>query len=967
MGRLFLSQSFQELAKCLADALASDGSSLLQKRWILVPNAPIKQWLSLQLGAQNIFTGCKICSLEEALFPEGSPCPTHLEMVCLIYNELQNEPALTQFLQASPKKKLELAEHLATLFSTYGIHGKSLLGRKGDWQLTLFEKLFTQGSFRLPVQIFPSLSQKIEDPVHCFGFDSLPEIYWESLHCLAHLNVYLFSPCLHFWEDVSTSWEKRKLIRFWGKKGVSLGVKRELENYLSEAPPLLANWGKLGRETLKTLDRFSFEVFEAYEQADLKQNTLLHSLQKEIVFFEQRDRLSTPADESIEILLTGSSKMNEVVALKEEILRLASQHQIPFSEIAVLAPDIRPYAPLIEFLFSDEKSEVPYRIFGVDAGLQSSFYQGLNHICNLVDGVWTSEEIIALIETGSVYRRQKWKKGQIDQFTDWVREIFLSTSWKKGIEEKIYRLATLLPHPHQTGTSLADLEQLGELLFFLQSLEDDLAPLKSAAYSLGQWAEQWELLASKYLFFNAEEEFDVSAWNTFHRQLLYLRKGDLRMGGLSFPFEVIQSSMQQSSSGAIHATHLHAVRIGSIEPGAILPAKALFLIGMDEENFPRKRARSSLNLLKNEPLFIPDSPDIDRYLFLQILFAAQDFLKMSYGHLSPDEGKPVGPSLLVEELLKMAPIPCHVASKKTEALQIPVRFSIRSPNPPPFERERTLSLSDLLLFARHPWRYYLKKIEGIYLSQQLDPSFPMQRSPLLRSSIRWPLETLLDTQLDLPAAGMFREAFSLDLRERIDDWKEKYKSWETSIVSLSFLETAQEKRQTQGRIECPPLEFDMEDGSSVFLTGEISDALEEGALHFGPDAIGSLLKVWPEVLATSVALGTSQIYFLKNGKVKSIENPKKSLQSFISYYLRCMETISPLLPDWADSLLRKGAESFDGKTEYEDPIVEWLAPRLDMPPPDVLFTEWSWLKEVFHDLIALYPVRAKGGVVHEEV
>jgi exonuclease V gamma subunit len=521
----------------------------------------------------------------------------------------------------------------------------------------------------------------------------------------------------------------------------------------------------------------------------------------------------------------------------------------------------------------------------------------------------------------------------------------------------IYLLATLFPGPVQKGILLSDADQIEEFLSFLQSLEADLAPMRVDACSLGIWAQRFEALASKYLTHDPEDEADVAAWKSFQGRILALRKADARLGEISYPFEVIDPFINRSCSGPFHGSHLHAVRIGSIEPGTILPARALFLIGMDEEAYPRKRIRSSLDLLKNESVYVPEKPDIDRYLFLQILFAARDFLRISYGHLSPDEGKPVGPSLLVQELLNAAPHDLsRVVMKKTRHEPMPLRFSLRCPQKSSLEAERIISLSDLAAFARHPWKHYLQRVEGIYVENRTERTFALQRSPLLRASLKWPLESLLRAAPDLPPT-LFKEAFLIDLEERATDWGNKKREWGDSLFSLSFLESAETMRRTKDRTEFPPLEIELDEGSRVLLIGEVNHVMEQGVLHLGDDSLPALLKAWPELLAASIALGTSRIYFLKNGKVKTITDPKKSIKSFISYYLRCTNSLSPLVPDWADSLLRRGFESFDTKTEYEDPVVDWLLPRLEVPSPELLFKEWEWLREVFADLIALYPRR----------
>ena len=152
----------------------------------------------------------------------------------------------------------------------------------------------------------------------------------------------------------------------------------------------------------------------------------------------------------------------------------------------------------------------------------------------------------------------------------------------------------------------------------------------------------------------------------------------------------------------------------------------------------------------------------------------------------------------------------------------------------------------------------------------------------------------------------------------------------------------------------------------VRIIGEVAYAMEQGALHCGADRLSAVLKVWPELLAASVALGTSHIHFLKNGKIKTIGHPKESLKAFLQYYLRSNGGLSPLLPDWAETFLRKGPEGFESHIVHEDPFTQWLVPRLHLPSSQQLHEEWGWLKSVFADLIALYPTRTKKGT-HEAI
>lgn len=951
MVKLYLSQSLDALAKYLSDELASDRNNPLQKRWILVPG-PLRQWLSIQLAVHGqVLAGCKFATIEEALFPDGILVPTSSEMLCLIHRALREvrSSEIVQFLEEEPKRKLDLAQHLGTLFFSYGLHDRELFGKKGDWQSELLQNLFVRGLFRLPVQFLPSEGRRISDPVHCFGYDYLPDVYWKTLSRFSQLHVYSFSPCIHFWEDVRTEREKRSLFQ-----KASLKVRDQLEQYLDEAPPFLANWGKLGRETLKSID--SFETEEVYASLPEKPS-LLHSIQREVLLFEKRE--AAAPDSSIQIFQTGSSALGELEVVRKEILRLGVE--IPFADMAVLAPDIQPYVPLIEFVFSD----IPYRISDVDIGSQSSFYQGILRLAALAKANWSAEEIIELMETPAFYRKLGWDRKKIEKFSEWAAEIFqFSGDWEKGFEKMVLRLAALSPEPFMSGIPMGDSDLLEELLFLFQQIRADLGSMQTANLKLSDWAKRWEEVAEKYLKHDPEDECDAAAVDAFRRQLLEMRKADVRLEEAPFPFDLVDRLLRRPCQGSIHGSHLHAVRCGSLEPGSVQPAKAIFLIGMDEEHFPRKKIGSSLDLLKAG--YIPDKPDVDRYLFLQALFAADEYLRISYGHLSKDEGKAVAPSLMVQEL--MSSLGEEISSKiivessiGSAEQEIEARFSIRSPEKIAGELPRVVSLADLSLFARHPWKYHLQKVLGIYLEDRRARSFNMQRAPILRASLKWPIDqvfTAMDQELP---PGIIGEAFRIDAEDRAEEWKHTWKDWGGDLYSLSFLETAREKSVvSKDRIEFPAIEVDMGNGSRVAIVGEVKQAMGDSALSYGDDSIGNFLKSWPETLAAMMALKSNQVRFLKNGRVKEIADPAKSMRSFLEYYFRCRTILSPLMPDWADALLKKEAADFDTKTEYDDFAVEWILARLEMPPAEALFSDWRWLRDVFSELIAVSSGRGGG-------
>ncbi len=970
---LVLSQKLDCLAKSLAKDIALSQDALLQKKWILVPSSSLKEWLVCQLAFHLPgFIGYRIASLEE--FTKSfldSSFPTETQMVSSVYNVLE--------------KRVDLSFSFSSLFFEYG---KYLLLEDQDFQIQCLNQIVQEEGFRFLKDVW--MGDTYENaPIYCFGFDFLPPLAWSFLIRHGSVFFYAFSPCMEYWGDVSSDRERRALSRFWERKKASLATWGTLENAFLKEPPLLANLGKLGRETNKILDEFDFTVKEEYELSE--KTTLLSRMQKDILSFETSPLF---VDDSISICKVGSSLLREVENLYQEILFFHLEKKIPFSQMTILAPNIEPYIPLIESLFSHSNPSIPYRLIHVPE--RSSFRLGLEKLLSLAKK-WSLDVLISLFENKSFSSSQRWDDQTKEKMVLFLKEIFsLSSDWKEGIFLFLEESLTLVSGKKTGGISLSEIESFEEFSSLLRSLYEDLQKLLEPKNWM-DFACFFEELQKKYL--SVDEEEDSRSFSSFLETLQEFKEAFFSLKRQEkYPFDIALKLLQKPLFGSIQAGHLHAIRIGSIEEGNVVPSDVLFLIGMDEESFPRKSFCPSMNLLngrleaqshpfrggvaelsdqfaaknlppmtgaknlslskgeffKKEPVYVPDSYDVDRYLFLKAFMNVSSYLRMSYRHLSLEDGSEVSASLVVQDLLQMLPFSiCRtLPSEKEEKLDAPCCFCLKAPVDTKLTQDMTLSLSDLVFFARHPWRYYLEKVERLFLKRRFSPSFMMKRSSLLRSSLDASIDVVLEETID-ESLGLFKEAFSLDAKEKYLEREGFLREWGQEIQAISFLETAGFPKKTGSFLEIPPIEWEV-DGYKIRIVGDIPYALQEGALYLGDDKLPSLLKSWPEILATLVGLQKTNLYFLKTKKVKSIEDPLESLKKFTMYYLRTCTQLSPLISDWADVLLRNG-ESFP--EEIEDIHVNWVLERLELPSMISLKKDWEWLSDVFSGLISLYPSR----------
>lgn len=956
MSKLFLSHRLELLAEKLGKEIFEDGCGFFATRIVIVPNSSLKQWIMIQIaqGAQEKgVAGCKAMTLQEALKVFASPSG-FIEIYCSLYQELANSQRseIRSYLNRSERRIVEFASHLAELCIRYGNFCPSLFEpdpTSEDWQRQLIQTLFVSGKLSLPVQMSPVSFATF----HCFGFDYLPSVIWKLFNFRA---IYLFSPCAHFWEDLCTDRERKRLDRFWKEQGASDRGREELDAYLKNAPSLLANWGRAGRETLKILDTIVEDTEEDYTLQKCSDSTLTR-LQERLLSFEVNITHRYSEDSSIQLSKTGSSLLREIEHLRTSILRLANEEGVLFSEIAVFAPDIQPYVPLIQFAFSD----IPYRISGLEIGSKSFFYQGMHRFFEL-DLDFDSEDLMALFENPSFSKARGWDPDLLEEIREWLSQ------GKKSETDFLDQFIYLFPEEKKRISSSSS-KALEQFILIHQSLRSDLAFLKKAR-SLADWSRLLLELVQKYFSVDLLDEADASAWGFFKQSMSELEKADPE--GKLFPFDPIQALLKRPiPGGQLRSTHLHAIRFGTIAEGVLTPVRALFLIGMDEESFPRRSFSSSLDLLKFEKIYPFESFDRDRYLFLQALFSAREFLHFSYGHLSSD-GNPVNPCSLIEELIRNIDAPLQenkvslplIDVSKTPFFDWPER-PVQIQN----KEERSISLSDLSSLARHPWEFYLKKRFGIRFEIPENSSFSAQKSKILRAHLQSPLRNFLS---EFPS-GICGEAMKIDVEEIFKEWSDSMQSWDIAIEPASFRMSCHQKMKNESGWVFPSLEVALSTFQQVKLVGDVKTFSSKGFIHAGNDNLEGLLRVWPECLAALIASGKQEIYCLKSGKIKTVDRPDRALKAFVSYYFLSQSAPSPLLADWADTLLRKGVGEWEKKIKdklmgkgvrFEDPVWNWVIGRVNLPQPSLWYEMWdSILQEVFSELTALYPLRGKHAAV----
>lgn len=913
-AELFLSQSTGKLFDLLFEEI--EKKDPFQMQTILVPHLELKTSIFLEIAKRKkAAIGLSVQTVTDYLGCK----PSYLEMLSSIYQGV--------FPSKGQKKALFLAKELAPVFLRYLEEGFT---PKDPWQKKLFSSIA-----KTPLKA-------AKDPLICFCIDSLSPYLWQALFQAPSLSIYLFSPCMQFWQDLCSDREKRKIFR-----STKDSLLTEMLPYLEEGPSILANWGRLGRKTLETLDAFPTTIKEAYEPKPSQ--SALTKIQSDLLRFEKGGKKRP--DASIEIIECAGSEKEEIEAVKETILK----EKIPFSSVALYAASLEPYIPFIQYGFG---GEIPYRITHLDLSYSSGLKRGLKNLLSLEEKRWEKGAVFDLLKTPCFRKKCGWSEEDVARIEKWIeraevtwgldqnmRSSYVKShmglldakekgSWERGFKNLMEEIIF-----YKGYTPSIDLELFSEFLFCFESL-------KNLGLQKERTVAEWALFLRDLLdrFFSLEEKNEADGtYEAFLESLI----AQMEKASGVFPLSVIMELIDAKTMGSIQGSFLHGVHFSPFK-SPIFEKDVIFLLGMDEEGFPRKTPSSPLDLLGPKPY-----GDRDRYALLEALFAARKKLVITYQNRFREEGRKKQLSSLFSELEELFEGTIRRSFSHREKVTLPkTLFWPLFERKEPTEKKCTIAIEDLTLLASHPWKFYLQKRLGIFLHKEIDVSFALEKKKALRR------ELFAKTGVSKNAFPRIFSALSHEGSLEAKDLQKQMELWGISPVEIELKESLLEKEEA---FFFPALTIHL-DGSEVRIVGKSQMASEKGALYFGPHKIESFIKNWPEALVVSCALKTEEIWMVKEGKRLSIKDPMDALHRFVRYYFASLSSPSPLLTPWIDSFLRKGKEHFIKEEKksfpFEDPVYDWVTMRAEKPSLESLYESWHpFLQEMFSPLVELFPKR----------
>jgi len=549
----------------------------------------------------------------------------------------------------------------------------------------------------------PALSERphaLPRRIIVFGISTLPEQALEALHALSgHCQILFFvhNPCRFYWADIMEDFELLKVEQrphFIHNEDTH---KTRPESSYRTVNPLLASWGKQGRDYIGLL--YGYDHPEAYgtyfEEIDLFDDfapkdmdaPLLSRVQQAILDLtplpethEKKPTIS-PNDRSITFQM-AHSRQREVEILQDQLLDLFKRNpNLTPKDIIVMAPDIDVYTPHIESVFGNLPQQDPRFVpFGIAdrpnrAGLP--MLRAFEKLLHLPSSRMAQSDFLDLLQVPALRHRFNLGENDLPKLRMWIdgagirwglhaaqrtafdlpRSIDQNT-WASGFRRMFLGYAVGAGEPWRNIEPYGEIggleaELIGPLHLIFNRLEKHWQALKEPGTPQVWYDRILMLLNDFFLPTNSNDQLirrlleDITAtW-----------RKDCVDAGLEEPLTLV--IVRDALLGALKDQNMSQrflvgmVNFCTLMPMRAIPFKVVCLLGMNDGEYPRSMPTMDFDLMATPGLYRPGDRsrrEDDRYLFLEALLSAREKLHISYVARNVHDNSERMPSVLVSQL-----------------------------------------------------------------------------------------------------------------------------------------------------------------------------------------------------------------------------------------------------------------------------------------------------------------------------
>ncbi len=531
-----------------------------------------------------------------------------------------------------------------------------------------------------------------------FGISSLPAQMVEALAAISRFSQVMLcvhNPCQYHWADIV---EDKQLLRHeYRRQGRKAGFPEVLsvEQLHQFAHPLLAAWGKQGRDYISLLDQH--DELDSY-QAQFKSHgqrvdifeegqtqTLLQQLHNDILHLRPlaETQATWPAlnveDQSLRFHIAHSAQ-REVEILHDQLLaHFNADPSLKPRDIIVMVPNIDSYAASIQAVFGqyarDDLRYIPFTLADQAERSSEPLLIALDHLLALPQSRLTVTDIMSLLDVPALRARfaidethlpilQRWLTGagvrwglsaeHRENFS--VPQGLSQNTWDFGLQRMLLgyamgdsdAFAGIQPYDEVGGLDAALIGPFMQFLDALQALHQQL----STQHNYSDWRE---------VFFALLEQFFLVEDDAQYLLMQRLRDGCEQWYSLCEQAELTQvlplTVAREAWLSYIEADHLSqrflagSVNFCTLMPMRAIPFRMVCLLGMNDGDYPRVQAPLDFDLMGSD--YRPGDRsrrEDDRYLLLEALLSAREKLYISWVGRSVRDNSERPPSVLVAQL-----------------------------------------------------------------------------------------------------------------------------------------------------------------------------------------------------------------------------------------------------------------------------------------------------------------------------
>ncbi len=517
-----------------------------------------------------------------------------------------------------------------------------------------------------------------------FGFSMMPSFYLDLFINLANfidISFYLMNPCREYWYDIRKIKDINRARFKKAQKTDSLQIKNLTaridllaENELAQellhfetGNTLLASFGKIGRDFFENL--LEKDIYEDEEQpfrefGNESNNSILNCIKNDLLNLKETPQNIT-SDDSIKII-SCHSKLREVEVLRNYLLDLFNHNpSLKANDILVLAPSISEYASFIDAVFKVSKQDelyIPYTISKKHLSGLNSPLGVISRILELAANRAEVNQIYQIITAKPIREKFNFSDEDLVNIQRWLENSGIKWqfknenesnfkerfSWDKGLEKIMLSHAMQekegeefnqnIPFANFTlGESKAfgDFYEIVEAIFKLLKHSHTKKPIN---YFIKLFTELADILFTES---ESEDKHNLSFKQILKNIKLRIepfsdsqKNQELGITEQEIYFEVFCNFLKSQIAHSVREDDLFmhkGISFASLIPMRSIPFKVIYLLGMDNDSFPRKNNFSDFDLIHLKPQRGDrDIRESDLYLFLETLLSAKEKLYISY-------------------------------------------------------------------------------------------------------------------------------------------------------------------------------------------------------------------------------------------------------------------------------------------------------------------------------------------------